>query len=79
MLSNMLLFTESITNPYHPHELSALAAVGKATILQTMTDLETKGLVRHTSDDKWALTEKGYSRARSVNERLDGHIEKDPQ
>ena len=44
--------------PLSPHELSALAAVGKASILQTMNDLKNDGCVTHTSDDKWALTKK---------------------
>mgnify|MGYP001986801187 CR=1 FL=1 len=71
MLSNMLLFTESITDPFHPHELSALAAVGKASILQTMTDLKDDGFVTHTADDKWALTKKGLDRAQKNAKRME--------
>ena len=71
MLSNMLLFTESITDPFHPHELSALAAVGKASILQTMTKLKEEGFVTHTADDKWALTQKGLDRAQKTEKRME--------
>ncbi|NQY73441.1 MAG: metal ABC transporter permease [Candidatus Margulisbacteria bacterium] len=66
MLSNLLLFSESQTNPFHPHDIAALTAIGKGTV-SMMLKLKTDGLVNQYPDNKWSLSPKGLKIAQSFS------------
>ncbi|RAP34356.1 ABC transporter [Candidatus Marinamargulisbacteria bacterium SCGC AG-439-L15] len=67
VLSNMLLFSESHDDPFHPHDLGALKAIGKGALNSTMIDLEKKGWVYSPEKNVWGLTKKGYGVAIKLN------------
>src|SRR5690606_33973625 len=56
MLKNLLLFSEIPDDPFHPHDLSALKAIGRGALQKTMQDLEKEGYVKQFEDKRWALT-----------------------
>lgn len=66
MLANLLLFSESETDPFHPHELSALTAIGRGPATRAMKELKEKGLVVNPEGDRWALTETGLVEAKKI-------------
>ncbi len=72
MLLNMLLFSESYTDPYHPHNMSALDAIGKLGGDRVMKQLEAKGLVVSPEPLVWGFTEKGYQKALSIKDQRSG-------
>lgn len=66
MLKNLLLFSEISTDPFHPHDISALQSIGRASIHRTMTGLKQAGLVDEPSKNCWALTPRGLKAARKL-------------
>ena len=66
MLSNLLLFSESHTDPFYPHDLAALTAIGRGPATKAMNRLLAQGLVFRTSDLKWALTKDGLLEAKEI-------------
>lgn len=66
MLKNLLLFSEINTNPFHPHDIAALVAIGRGAIHKTMIDLEQKGWATHFPDNRWALTPNGLKEAKRI-------------
>lgn len=72
MLSNMLLFSESLTNPFHPHDLAALTAIGRGPAKKAMMSLKEKGLVVNPQNDEWALTQSGLEAAKRIQKELKG-------
>ena len=66
MLTNFMLFNESETNPFHPHDITALKAIGKKGISGTLNLLEKQGLLENTHDNFWRLTKKGLEKARQL-------------
>jgi manganese/zinc/iron transport system permease protein len=68
MLKNLLLFSEINTNPFHPHDISALEAIGRGTLQRNMLELKNKGWAVHFDDGRWALTPKGLAEAKKQTE-----------
>ena len=50
-------------NPFHPHQLEALSAIGGAGDVLLIKGLERQGLLEHRPGKGWALTEKGLEQA----------------
>ncbi len=71
MLTNLLLYSESATDPYHLHDISALRAIGKSANLRTMKTLEKKGWVTNPKDNFWGLTPAGLKKALSLKQTLE--------
>ena len=63
MLLNMLLFSESMTDPFYAHDIGALHAVGLSGGEKTMKQLELDGFVYSPRDNVWGFTELGYKQA----------------
>jgi manganese/zinc/iron transport system permease protein len=74
MLKNLLLFSEIHTDPFHPHDIAALQAVGRAAIEKTMAELKAKGWAQQFSDKRWALTPMGLFEAKKLTEDFEGEI-----
>lgn len=70
MLSNLLLFAESVTDPFYPHDIAALTAIGRGPALKAMRNLKEQGLVVNPEGDKWALTKEGLVEAKKVIEKV---------
>lgn len=66
MLRNLLLFSEIPNNPFHPHDLSALKAIGRSALNKTIRDLQKEGYVRQFEDQRWALTPQGFKKAKTL-------------
>ena len=66
MLANLLLFSESETDPFYPHELSALTAIGRGPATRAMKELKEKGFVVNPEGDKWGLTKTGLVEAKKI-------------
>lgn len=77
MLKNLLLFSEindmsagrknvnvSGGDPFHPHDIAALRAIGRGALNRTMVDLQKRGWVIQHQDKRWALTPAGLREAR---------------
>lgn len=78
MLKNFLLFSEiddlshnqqvaKVTrggDPFHPHDIAALRAIGRGALNRTMQDLQKKGWAVQHQDKRWALTPEGLREAR---------------
>ena len=58
-----MLFSEIPTNPFHPHDIAALDAIGRAGAHKTMMKLKLEGWVEETPDERWALTPDGLKEA----------------
>lgn len=68
MLTNMMLFSEVHSNedPYHPHELAALTAIGRGPARKAMKHLLHEGYVTNPSGDLWGLTPEGLKKAKAL-------------
>ena len=66
MLTNLMLFSESDTDPFYPHDIAALTAIGRGPARKAMADLKEKGLVVNPEADMWALTAAGLKEARCI-------------
>ncbi len=77
MLKNLLLFTEIPNNPFHPHDIKALRAIGRGALEGTMRELQRKGYVAHYPDKRWALTPEGLSYAQQLVNDVEGKINGD--
>ncbi|MCR4336594.1 MAG: metal ABC transporter permease [Candidatus Omnitrophica bacterium] len=75
MLKNLLLFSEIQTNPFHPHDIAALKAIGKGPINKTMVELSKKGWAKQYPDKRWALTSTGLNEARRLTEEFEEQFE----
>jgi len=75
MLKNLLLFSEINTDPFHPHHIAALKAIGRGAINKTMLELLKKGWAKQFPDHRWALTPQGLAQARSLTEEYEKQIE----
>jgi len=60
MLSNFLLFNEGLNDPYHPHNLAALKAIGKQSTKKVLKSLMQQGLIESKKNNFWNLTPKGF-------------------
>ena len=67
MLSHFMLFNESKTDPYHPHDLQALQAIGKKSTKETITYLAAQKLIESPHKNFWRLTPKGFKHATKVS------------
>ncbi len=74
MLKNLLLFSEIQTDPFHPHDISALQAIGRAAIDKTMLELLHKGWAKQYPDKRWALTPKGLEEAKQLTQQYEEQI-----
>lgn len=66
MLKNFMLFNESKTDPFHPHDLQALQVIGKKGTNTTLKLLQRQGFIQNTHDNFWQLTPKGLSQAKRL-------------
>lgn len=71
VLKNLLLFSEIQTDPFHPHDVAALAAIGRGTLRKTMTELFTNGWVKEFPDKRWALTPEGLAEAKRLTKEYE--------
>lgn len=76
MLENLLLFSEIHVDPYHPHDIEALKAIGRGATNKIMLDLEKQGYARKFNEKRWALTEEGLKKARALK-TTQGHSDGD--
>ncbi len=74
MLKNLLLFSEINTNPFHPHDITALKAIGRGAIEQTMNEIGKKGWAKQFPDKKWALTRQGLNEAKRLTTEFEERI-----
>lgn len=74
MLKNLLLFSEIQIDPFHPHDIAALRAIGRAAINKTMIELAKKGWAQQFPDKRWALTPKGLQEAKHLTEQYENTI-----
>lgn len=77
MLKNLLLFSESQSNPFHPHDIAALRAIGRGAVNKTMFELKKKGLVQSFDGHHWALTAQGLKVARHLTKKYEGNFDVD--
>lgn len=77
MLKNLMLFSEINTDPFHPHDISALRAIGRGAIDQTMNEIRQKGWAEQFPDKKWALTPKGLEEAKRLTEEFEEQFDVD--
>lgn len=80
MLKNLLLFSEvndlasgkqndqAVSDPFHPHDIAALRAIGRGALDRTMADLQRKGWAVQHPDKRWALTPEGLIEARKFTQ-----------
>ena len=66
MLTNFLLFSESDTDPFHPHDIAALTAIGRGPAFRALRSLKQKGLVQEFENQQWALTPQGLQQATAI-------------
>lgn len=66
VLRNLLLFSEAKTDPFHPHDISALRIINPGAVERAMRDLEKQTLVHRYPDGRWALTPKGLQQAQKL-------------
>lgn len=59
LLSRFLLFNEGKLDPFHPHNIAALDAIGKSIPQQDLQSLEKQGLIETPAQNFWRLTPKG--------------------
>lgn len=74
MLKNLLLFSEINTNPFHPHDIAALNAIGRGAINNTMQNLLKKGWARQYPDKRWALTPEGLKKAQKLTKEYEEQL-----
>jgi manganese/zinc/iron transport system permease protein len=53
-------------DPFHPHDIAALRAIGRGALHRTMVDLQKKKWAVQHPDKRWALTPEGLREARRV-------------
>jgi manganese/zinc/iron transport system permease protein len=68
MLRNLMLFSEISTDPFHPHDIAALTAIGRGGVRKTMQELKTRGWAAQLDDKRWALTPEGLKEAQRLTE-----------
>lgn len=66
MLTNLLLFSESETDPYYPHDIAALTAIGRGPARRALQTLKKQGYVVNPRDDQWGLTPEGLKHAKHI-------------
>lgn len=71
MLNNLLLFSEINRDPFHPHDIAALRAIGRAALERTMVTLQKRGWVVQHPDKRWALTPEGLSEAKRLTRQYE--------
>jgi manganese/zinc/iron transport system permease protein len=71
MLKNLLLFSQSHSDPFHPHDIAALDAIGRGAFRKTMQELEGKGWAHQFEDARWALTPKGLEEAKRLTQEYE--------
>ncbi len=75
MLKNLLLFSEINTDPFHPHDITALTAIGRGAVHKTMLALLKREWVKQFPDERWALTSKGFDEAKKLTEKYEEQID----
>lgn len=74
VLRNLLLFSEIGSDPFHPHDIAALDAIGRGTIDKTMQEISRKDWAKQQKDRKWALTPKGLEEAKRLTKEYEDQI-----
>jgi manganese/zinc/iron transport system permease protein len=74
MLNNLLLFSEIHKDPFHPHNIAALNAIGRGALNRTMMALKKKGWVEEYPDNRWALTPEGLTESRRLTKKFEDRI-----
>ncbi len=74
MLKNLMLFSEINTDPFHPHDIAALDAIGRGAINKTMMELSKKGMAQQFADRRWALTPEGLRMAKRLTREFEDKI-----
>ncbi len=69
MLSHFMLFNESKTNPFHPHDLQALQAIGKKSTNETLQYLAAQKLIISPQKNFWCLTAKGVAYTQNLQKK----------
>ena len=64
VLQNLLLFTETQTDPFYAHPIQSLDLIGEAAHQTILNQLKNKGLVHSPQKDHWGLTKMGYKKAK---------------
>ncbi len=72
MLANLRLFSERDTDPFYPHELSALTAIGRGPAKKAMAELHEQGFVVNPEGNLWGLTESGLAASKLVEAEMFG-------
>ena len=70
VLSDLYELASQHDDPNYPHSEAVLNSMSEfsGTVCKNLNELKRQGLVEQHDEDKWALTEKGYQRARQVIE-----------
>ena len=71
MLTNLLLFSETQTDPYFAHDITALTAIGRGPARRALHTLKKDDLVYNPSGDRWGLTKAGFVKAKRVLAELE--------
>jgi manganese/zinc/iron transport system permease protein len=71
MLNNLLVLASTHSDPYHPHDIAALNAVGQGALSQTMINLKKRGWVVEHPDKRWALTPEGLTQAKRLTKKYE--------
>lgn len=74
ILTSLLLFSESHTDPFHPHDIAALRAIGLGGLDRSMMALKQKGLVVNPQKNFWALTQTGLKTAQKLKKDQEGLV-----
>lgn len=75
MLKNLLLFDEIPSDPFHPHSLQSLDAIGKGASKKIMNELKHRQLIEQLPDQRWKLTPKGLVEARRLTSMYEGDVD----
>lgn len=75
MLNNLLLFSEIHRDPFHPHDIAALRAIGRGALQRTMVSLQKRGWVVQHPDKRWALTPEGLSESRRLTRQYEESLD----
>jgi manganese/zinc/iron transport system permease protein len=70
VLSDLYELASQHDDPNYPHSEAVLNSMSEfsGTVWKNLNELKRQGLVEQHDEDKWALTQKGYQRARQVIE-----------
>lgn len=70
ILQNLLILSESHSDPYHPHDAAVLKTLGSNAFNRTLTKLVREGLIKQYPDNRLSLTPLGLEKARQISLEL---------